>query len=238
MHSAVQQVHQDGFTIVPAVFADVELTAIIDSLTEALAGPEAAVLQRDGRLCGARNLIQTWPQAAEVWRRDPLPALLRAILGDRFGLVRALYFDKPPGDTWALPWHKDLTIAVSDNRLPSSHFRRPTTKAGVPHVEASQALLETMLTARIHLDDATDSNGPMQVMPGSHQAGKTVEIDESLSRPLLAQRGDVLLIRPLVAHNSTSPHPSNQSHRRILHLEFATESNLPDGFTWHDFVPG
>src|SRR6185437_14142607 len=82
-----------------------------------------------------------------------LPNILAAILGPKFGLVRILFFDKPPRQTWALPWHKDLTVAVRDNRLPSQHFAKPTRKAGVPHVEAPQAILESMLTARIHLDE-------------------------------------------------------------------------------------
>ena len=83
-----------------------------------------------------------------------------------------LYFDKPPGESWALPWHKDLAIAVRDNRLPSDHFARPTTKYGVPHVEAPAWLLERMLTARLHLDEVTDENGPLRVLPGSHRDGK------------------------------------------------------------------
>ena len=46
----------------------------------------------------------------------------------------------------------------------------------------------------------------------------------------------VLLIRPLVAHNSHCSQPGNQHHRRILHLEFAACCELPDGYEWHDFV--
>jgi ectoine hydroxylase-related dioxygenase (phytanoyl-CoA dioxygenase family) len=153
-------------------------------------------------------------------------------------LVRALFFDKPLEETWSLPWHKDLTIAVRDNRLQSRHFSHPTTKAGVPHVEASEELLQSMLFVRIHLDDVTEANGPMRVIPGSHLSGKRLEIDETKSQPVLAQRGDVLLIRPLVAHNSSAAKPGNRSHRRILHLEFACSPQLPDGFAWHDFIAG
>ena len=53
---------------------------------------------------------------------------------------------------------------------------------------------------------------------------------------LLLARGDVLLIRPLVAHNSLCSQPGNQDHRRILHLEFAAGRKLPDGYEWHDFL--
>jgi hypothetical protein len=48
----------------------------------------------------------------------------------------------------------------------------------------------------------------------------------------------VLLIRPLVAHCSGKSHPDTRRHRRILHLEFAASPHLPDGYAWHDFLPG
>src|SRR5262249_53166231 len=155
-----------------------------------------------------------------------LPQVLEAILGPRYGLVRVLFFDKPPERTWSLPWHKDMTIAVCDNQLPSPLFGKPTCKAGVPHVEASEELLQAMLTARIHLDDVCDENGPLKVVPGSHRSGKELALGETPPQTILARRGDVLLIRPLVAHASSASHPDTRRHRRILHLEFASAPDL------------
>jgi ectoine hydroxylase-related dioxygenase (phytanoyl-CoA dioxygenase family) len=93
-----------------------------------------------------------------------------------------------------------------------------------------------MLSARIHLDEITDADGPMTVIPGSHLTGKAMEIDEARARKIVSRRGDVLLIRPLVAHNSLCSQPGNPHHRRILHLEFAARRKLLDGYEWHDFV--
>lgn len=236
----VDEVERDGFTIVPGVFEKAEVETWTTQLASALADPSQATLirSRAGRVYAARNVLELWPAAAQIWRRLPLPALLRQILGPRFGLVRGLFFDKPPEQTWALPWHKDLTIAVREHRQPAGRFSKPTRKAGVPHVEAPQDLLEAMLTLRIHLDDVTEANGPMKVVPGSHKAGKAMTIEESRCRAILVQRGEVLLIRPLVAHNSAASHPENRNHRRILHLEFAGWPELPDGHAWHTFLPG
>ena len=78
-------------------------------------------------------------------------AALAEVLGEECGLVRGLYFDKPPDQSWSLPWHRDQTIAVADNRLPTTYFRNPTKKEGVLHVEAPRELLQQMLTLRIHL---------------------------------------------------------------------------------------
>jgi hypothetical protein len=63
-----------------------------------------------------------------------------------------------------------------------------------------------------------------------------MDIDEASAQKVLCRKGDVLLIRPLVAHNSLGSQPGNQNHRRILHLEFAACKELPDGYEWHDFV--
>jgi hypothetical protein len=237
----LEEIHRDGFAVLPGVFAAEEVTAILRDLTPALqlaAGRAAAVLGPAGGVYGARNLLTLWPSVAGVWRRPPLPDVLAAVLGPDYGLVRTLFFDKPPEGSWALPWHKDLTIAVRDNRRPSGHFGKPTRKAGVPHVEAPVEVLEAMLTARIHLDDVTDQNGPLQVLPGSHRTGKEIRFDNTVPRSILLRAGDVLLMRPLLAHNSVNAEPGTRRHRRIVHLEFAAGADLPDGYAWHDFLPG
>ncbi len=148
-----------------------------------------------------------------------------------------LYFDKPPERTWSLPWHKDLTIAVRDNTPASQVFARPTTKAGVPHVEASREVLERMLTLRIHLDDTDEENGALCVQPGSHHSGKAAVASDQPAVVVRAAAGDVLAMRPLVAHASGSSRPGCERHRRVLHLEFAGQRHLPDGYHWHQFVP-
>jgi ectoine hydroxylase-related dioxygenase (phytanoyl-CoA dioxygenase family) len=94
-----------------------------------------------------------------------------------------------------------------------------------------------MLTARIHLDAATEENGPLRVIPGSHRDGKTLKLDKVPPVTLVADQGDVLLIRPLVTHCSNRSHADTQRQRRILHLEFAAHRRLPDGYEWHDFIP-
>jgi hypothetical protein len=231
----------DGFVIVPGVFDPAEIAAISSEMTNAFVtstGKSGALQSREGDLYGARNVLKLWPSAATVWRQSPLPEMLVSLLGPGYGLVRVLYFDKPPNRTWSLPWHKDVTIAVRDNSLSSRHFTKPTRKAGVPHVEAPRELLEQMITARIHLDDMTDQNGPLRVIPGSHRSGKDMHLGEIAPYMILAKQGDVLLMRPLLAHSSICSLPECGRHRRILHLEFARSPVLPDGYAWHDFVVG
>jgi hypothetical protein len=239
MEPTLRTIERDGFAVVAAVFPLDRVDAILRDLAAALEIKDEAtsVRSRDGNVYAARNIVALWPVAASLWRTGALPDLLTTILGNDFGLVRVLYFDKPPEQSWSLPWHKDMTVAVRDNRLPSTHFTKPTRKAGVPHVEAPRELLEAMLTVRLHLDDVTEENGPVQVVPGSHLTGKELGAVGEV-RSILVCRGDVLLMRPLLAHSSLPSAAGTTRHRRILHFEFAGQAELPDGYSWHDFIPG
>lgn len=228
----LEQLDKDGFVTVPSVLSPAQVEEMLSKLESAIAADAAgSTLRSDGTIYAARNVMKLWPDVVTAWRRPPLPDMLTAALGPEHGLVRVLYFDKPPGQSWALPWHKDAAIAVKNNRLPSRHFSKPTTKAGVPHVEAPAALLDRMLTARIHLDDVTEENGPLKVIPGSHRG---VETREPVT--IFARAGDVLLMRPLLSHGSNRSQPGTERHRRILHFEFAASPDLPDGYEWHDFT--
>jgi hypothetical protein len=233
------QLERDGFVVLPGVFDAEAVAGMVRELGRVFAGCGAegpAIRGEEGTVYAARNVLALWPPARDVWRQGALPKILAAALGPGYGLVRALYFDKPPGLSWALPWHKDLTVAVRDNRRPSALFSKPTRKAGVPHAEAPLTVLQRMLTARVHLDAATEENGPLKVLPRSHRSGKVLELGGE-PQSVLAAAGDVLLMRPLLAHCSRKSHPTTALHRHTLHLEFAAGGELPDGYTWHDFVP-
>lgn len=100
-------------------------------------------------------------------------------------------------------------------------------------------LLEQMLTVRLHLDHADETNGALRVVPGSHRQGRLSQQQiESLrgQQPehlCSAAAGDALLMRPLILHASrrvTSPRP-----RRILHIEYAG-FELPGGLSWHEYA--
>jgi ectoine hydroxylase-related dioxygenase (phytanoyl-CoA dioxygenase family) len=234
-----RQIAREGFAILSGVYSAEEVRSIIAELSRVLDASHnklGSIRNSEGVTYAARNVMTIWPPVITMWRRPVLLGILQAILGTQYGLVRVLYFDKPPEQSWCLPWHKDMTIAVRENQRPSSQFTKPTRKAGIPHVEAPQEVLEGMLTARIHLDDVTQENGPLRVAPGSHVLGKTLRIDEADASSVLVAGGDVLLMRPLLAHCSPHSDPGTARHRRTLHLEFAASKDLPEGYAWHDFI--
>lgn len=231
---------RDGFCVLKQAVSAESIASLLAACSRAFDGDTQGVRARSsrGHVYAARNLIESIAEATTVWQRDPLLPFLREQLGMEFGLVRALFFDKPPDRTWALAWHKDTSIAVKDNSIASRSFSRPTTKAGVPHLIACDDVLKQMLTLRIHLDEVTDENGPLRVIPGSHRSSDSDGESLDAAVDIHAAAGDVLAMRPLISHSSGPSKPDTTRHRRILHLEFAASSTLPDGVQWHDFVRG
>jgi len=108
----------------------------------------------------------------------------------------------------------------------------------VVHVQPPVRVLEKMLTVRLHLDDCFEDNGPLQVLPGSHRLG-LIDL-ESIAR--LRERlspvsctvgaGGVVLMQPLILH--ASPTASSPSHRRVIHIEYASDDALPVGIEWYE----
>jgi hypothetical protein len=224
--------------MLPAVFSTAEVSAALDACSFMLNSPESQdsiLADAGGSAYGARNVLRLWPRVLQMMRTPGLARPLIEVLGQKCGVVRGLYFDKPPGHSWALPWHRDKTIAVKQHG-PSGDFKKPTTKAGVPHVEAPASLLESMLTARIHLDAMTEKNGPLRVIPGSHVGKSETGSSDQRAVTLHCERGSTLLIRPLLLHASGHSETGHDQHRRILHLEFAPSPVLQGGYEWHDFL--
>ena len=57
----LSQIAHDGFAVIGEVFQASEVEEIQAALCRALSRPKAAVIQREGVVVGARNLLQIWP---------------------------------------------------------------------------------------------------------------------------------------------------------------------------------
>jgi hypothetical protein len=227
------EVSDRGFAMIRSGLDPSAIGSWIERLDAVLEDSDAAIRNRKGVVYAARNVIDELPDANAIWQTERIKSHLAEILGPEFVLVRALYFDKHPDRTWSLPWHKDMTIAVKDNSIPSDSFSKPTRKLNVPHVEASTQILQNMLTLRFHLDAVTEDNGPLEVIPKSHQNGKLASGSDQPIEKILADAGDVLAMRPLLSHASGNSTEGTQLHRRILHFEFSGDAVLPDGYQWY-----
>jgi hypothetical protein len=227
-------IERDGFAIVP----DVVAREVVDGVIAALGAlaPSAATLERNGRMYAMRDLLRQVPQLRALAGSEPLRALVGAVLGPAAFVVRGLLFDKTPEANWPVPWHQDLTIAVKA-RVDEPGYGPWTIKGGVPHVRPPVAVLQGMLTLRVHLDDCDALRGPLRVVPGSHAHGRleagAIRRWLETVRPVSCHvpRGGVLVMRPLILHASSPA--ADPRRRRVLHLEYAAE-HLPGNVGWYE----
>ena len=148
--------------------------------------------------------------------------------------VRVIAFNKTETNNWTLPWHQDRVVALRA-RVDMPGFANWTNKAGIWHAEPPIELLQRMLFARIHLDDAGGENGCLQLALGTHTRGKIAAADaEAIAEasPMencVAGRGDVLFAKALILHRS-SPSRSSVS-RRAIRIDYCSEP-LPPPLEW------
>ena len=149
-------------------------------------------------------------------------------------IVRVIVFDKTPDKNWLVTWHQDKTISVSD-KFEISGWGPWTLKDGINHVQPDIRVLEDMITFRIHLDDANESNGCLKIIPNSHSLGILTKSDqdrvvnETEEYLCAAKSGDLFVMRPHLLHSSSKGNAP--SHRRIVHVEYSS-FKLPMGLAW------
>ncbi len=225
------EVHTNGFAIVEDVLSRQQVDDLLYAL-ERIA--DTGSVRKRGGIFAVRNLLDVSAEVRELAESDAVRALVEPILGVHFFPVRGILFDKIPDANWKVPWHQDVTIAVR-KRVDAEGFGPWSMKADVLHVQPPAAILEHMLTVRLHLDPCGEENGALRVLPDSHTRGKIPEdgiatLRESVPEEVCAVGlGGALLMRPLLLHASS---PSRvPGHRRVVHLDFASVQ-LPDGLQW------
>lgn len=184
---------------------------------------------------GTRNLLE------RSWCRLLVDRLrgneaLNAMLPASSVAIQCTLFDKSPDRNWLVALHQDLSIPV---RSPVEHPELGpwSLKEGQHFVQAPAALLEQLVAVRIHLDDCGVANGPLRVVPGSHQHGRLAEsaarkLRDSCGEMICSVRaGGALLMRPLLLHASSKA--ASPRSRRVLHFLFAPES-AGYGLTWQN----
>lgn len=149
-------------------------------------------------------------------------------------MVRSILFNKSDQANWRVAWHQDLTIAVAE-KAELEGYSAWSVKEGVLHVQPPEEILEHMLTVRVHLDPADETNGALWVSPGSHRFGRVPASEAAAlagrnGKYLCAvNAGDAVLMSPLILHASRKA--TSGIPRRVIHLEFAGVS-LPEPLAW------
>ncbi len=171
------------------------------------------VIDRDGP-AGLRIHRIVWCGGAEAtlsdYGRDPrLVRMASVLLGswEMQQLINQAHF-KLPHDGVEFPWHQDS----AHRRYGGSEWR---------DVNGRGSYVQTIVA----LDDVTEENGPLMVIPGSCKMGhvKLAQsgifppelIDEDAARPALMKAGSVLLLGPYTLHRS-SPNQSAVPRRLFI----------------------
>jgi ectoine hydroxylase-related dioxygenase (phytanoyl-CoA dioxygenase family) len=225
LNACAEATNRAGFAVVRGV---APLDVLRDLLLACPAIPQA----------GLRDLLNATPMFRQVAELPSVKSLVSDSLGRPGFVTRAILFDKTPAANWALGFHQDVVIAVTE-RFDTTGFGPWSVKAGIPHVRPPAAVLERMVTVRVHLDDCGPENGPLAVIPGSHTCGFLD--DSELERRIAAgpivecpcRAGDAVLMRPLLLHGSRKA--ESPSRRRVVHLEFAADP-LPPPLRWREGV--
>lgn len=201
---------------------------------EALGSIEHAFDAREARP-GVRLYSDLEPLWALFGPSSPIVALAQEELGPAARPVRILLFNKRPNMNWALGLHQDRTIAVTKRR-DTDGFGPWSVKNGQPHVQPPQAIIDRMLTIRLHLDNTHEDAAPLLVLPGSHRLGRLSEADieaaAEANNPIacLARRGDVWVYATAIVHGSDA-FRAREGQRRVLQVDYSADE-LPNGLEW------
>ena len=214
--------HALGFSIHPNVFTQPRMSKVI----EVLAGAELVRTK-----AGARHVMRV-PEVRALASDDAMLAIAREYLGPSAFPYRATLFDKSLQANWLVSWHQDTALPLRERR-DAIGWGPWTMKGDVLHALAPASALEQIVALRVHLDDSTLENGPLRVLPGTHQSGvlSNPQIDSEVAHitalDCVVDAGGVIAMRPLLLHASskaTSPLP-----RRVLHFEYASTQRFASG---------
>jgi len=227
-HKYSQHIAQHGFVLAQGVFSPVQVSSYLDLLKTVVFS------EKSSGKGGIRDLFKKIPELSALADSKIIKNLVSPILGDQAFPVRAIFFDKMPEANWGVAWHQDVNIAVV-NKVEQPGFCAWSVKEGVYHVQPPLAILQNMLTVRIHLDRADAQNGALWVVPGSHQQGRLSELQisqlTSQAHLCCVEAGEVLMMRPLLLHRSYKS--TQPGHRRVIHIEFANQI-LPAPLQWYE----
>lgn len=213
---------RDGAALFPAAVTAIEILGLRDRLDPAIGGRPGRRLPDDN----ATGDLLAYNGAVGV--------IAAGLLGEASRPVRAVLFDKTPDANWIVAWHQDRTITVRE-RVEVDGFGPWSTKDGLLHVAPPIAVLEGMVTLRLHLDDCDDDNAPLRVALGSHRLGyvpaaRAASEAEALPPHVChAKAGDVWAYSTPILH--MSERSRTPCRRRVLQVDYAA-APLPHGLDW------
>lgn len=219
-----------GFSVINKVYSDEEVGRIINVLDHIDTTRENFRKSED--LFAIRQFLKEIPEIKDLIFNDNIKEVVKNIFGEKYFVVKSIYFDKPETSNWYVAYHQDLTISV-DKKLELSGFGPWTTKQNQFAVQPPLNVLENIYTIRIHLDDTDENNGALKVIPTSHSKGiyrpETIDWTVETEEICNVEKGGIMLMKPLTLHGSNRT--TNGKKRRVIHIEFS-DMELPEVLQW------
>ena len=220
----------NGFAIVDGVYSTEEVDKLLQQITQA--NSNKATFRKSADLFAIRQFLKEVPVAVDTIFNDNLKTVLTPLLGDKYFVVKSIYFDKPQASNWYVSYHQDLTISV-DQKLSLNGFDLWTVKQNQFAVQPPIEILQNVVTVRIHLDDTDENNGALKVIPKSHLKGiyrpETIDWATEHEVSCNVSKGGIMLMKPLLLHSSGRT--TNNRQRRVIHIEFSNQE-LPTELSW------
>lgn len=211
LHDAVDF---EGYAILPDVLRPDELAGVRDNFVWASEKRSRA---------GIRHAM-AFKSVAQVAQQPKVLAIVQEVLSGEAVPFRATLFDKSPASNWLLVWHQDTALPLK-RRRDVIGWGPWSIKDGVNYAHAQAEVLSKIIALRIHMDNSTLENGPLRVLPRTHQLGLLSDQQiQCLARNTecvncTVDAGGIVVMRPLLLHASSKS--QTDAPRRVLHIEYA-----------------
>ncbi len=230
---ARKEIDAEGYSVVDEVFSEEQINSLIALISKTeISKP---TFRKTNDLFAIRQFFKEVPSAFNIVVNDKLKSIVSTIFGDDYFVVKSIYFDKPEKSNWFVAYHQDLTISV-DKKIVDDDFGPWTIKQNQFAVQPPLKILKDNFTIRIHLDNTTEENGALKVLPQSHLKGiyriTQTDLIKGSEKICCIQKGGIMIMKPLLFHASNKT--TNNSKRRIIHIEFS-RSSLPLSLKWSEF---
>ncbi len=214
-----EAIREHGFAVLPGIFS----SGFLDNTLN-----EIGKLSPRRSRAGVRHALSLDP-VARISRCPQLIALASAVLEGESFPFRATLFEKTSQANWLVVWHQDTALPLRD-RHEVRGWGPWSVKDGVHYAHAPAAVLAQIVALRVHFDDSHSENGPLRVLPATHQLGllSDDQIHELITRitafDCLVAKGGVVAMSPLIVHASSKS--QIDMPRRVLHIEYAASKAI------------
>jgi Phytanoyl-CoA dioxygenase (PhyH) len=211
MKSLADEFTENGFVILDEAISLSDLEEVTKSLNSI-----------DLRKAGTRNVLSS-PWCQNIARSLKMNSAIAPLLPCDAVVVQCTYFEKSIDRNWLVAIHRDYSIPVKA-RISSVDWSEWSEKEGFVYGRPPESVLDSLVAIRVHLDENTQKNGPLQVIPGSH---RSQESSAPRVTCLVKERG-ALVMRPKLLHASSK---LAEGTRRVLHFLYGPDQ-LPNGAEW------